>query len=346
MWGGLPDCKHVWGDEISVHKGGPTGETSGLTNRGANQARTRVADIRAGRFCQQCGAWVGTLGLEPDYRMYVDHMVEVMELVRQVLADDGTLWLNLGSSYASGDMSPIQSRHGRRVPACDSDGKELEDSPGTDFAYSGLCDECRAASLIHTDMNQPPQSTALSRDQIVSVARLDSDAGPLGASALASPASTNQRFFGQPPVGCSRCGNCGACLAVLRSSSRDARACVCRDEYTSDTALRASESRNLGTDAVGMAWLNYKIKAKDMIPTPWMVAMALQANGWYLRQDIIWSKPSPMPESIRDRCTKSHEYIFLLSKQPRYYYDFEAMQEPVSVPQSGHGCCGDGMAQL
>ena len=69
------------------------------------------------------------------------------------------------------------------------------------------------------------------------------------------------------------------------------------------------------------------LKDKDLIGIPWMLAFALRADGWYLRQDIIWAKPNPMPESVKDRCTKSHEYIFLLSKSPKYYYDSEAIME-------------------
>lgn len=70
------------------------------------------------------------------------------------------------------------------------------------------------------------------------------------------------------------------------------------------------------------------LKAKDLIGIPWRVAFALQADGWYLRQDIIWHKPNPMPESVKDRCTRSHEYIFLLSKSPNYYFDSDAIKEP------------------
>ena len=69
------------------------------------------------------------------------------------------------------------------------------------------------------------------------------------------------------------------------------------------------------------------LKEKDLIGIPWMLAFALRADGWYLRQDIIWAKPNPMPESVTDRCTKSHEYIFLLSKSKQYYYDAEAIKE-------------------
>ena len=73
----------------------------------------------------------------------------------------------------------------------------------------------------------------------------------------------------------------------------------------------------------------YGLKHKDLIGIPWRVAFALQADGWYLRQDIIWHKPNPMPESVKDRCTKAHEYVFLLSKSPKYYYDNEAIKVPV-----------------
>jgi DNA modification methylase len=73
------------------------------------------------------------------------------------------------------------------------------------------------------------------------------------------------------------------------------------------------------------------LKPKDLVGIPWRVAFALQADGWYLRSDIIWAKPNPMPESVTDRPTRSHEYIFLLSKSPRYYFDQEAVKEPLAV---------------
>lgn len=72
------------------------------------------------------------------------------------------------------------------------------------------------------------------------------------------------------------------------------------------------------------------LKHKDLVGIPWRFAFAMQDRGWYLRQDIIWHKPNPMPESVTDRCTKSHEYIFLLTKKPKYYYNHEAIREPVS----------------
>src|SRR5574343_343602 len=138
----------------------------------------------------------GQIGLEQTPEQYIAAMVEVFRCVRDVLADDGTLWLNIGDSYANG---------GRKTR--DGDDK-----------------------LMQRGMNTRP------------------------------------------------------------------------------------------TDPDG-------IKPKDLIGIPWMLAFALRADGWYLRQDIIWHKPNPMPESVRDRCTKAHEYIFLLSKSERYYFDSDAIKE-------------------
>ena len=103
------------------------------------------------------------------------------------------------------------------------------------------------------------------------------------------------------------------------------------------------QSKNYGT---GDTTLGYKQQAekfkgilknyknKDLIGIPWMLAFALRADGWYLRQDIIWHKPNPMPESVQDRCTKAHEYIFLLSKSQKYYYDHEAIkEESINTPE-------------
>jgi DNA modification methylase len=76
-------------------------------------------------------------------------------------------------------------------------------------------------------------------------------------------------------------------------------------------------------------------KAKNLIPIPWMVAMALQSDGWILRQDIIWNKTNAQPEPVKDRCVMSHEYIFLLSKSPKYYFDYEAIKEPAAMNRWG-----------
>jgi DNA modification methylase len=148
----------------------------------------------------------GQFGLEPTPAEYVARMVEVFQLVRELLADDGTLWLNLGDSYAN-------------------DGK-----------WGGQTGGKHAAELH------------------------------------GSPIGSGKRQTG--------------------------------------------------------------LKPKDLIGIPWRVAFALQEDGWYLRSDIIWHKPSPMPESVKDRPTKSHEYIFLLSKSEDYFYDADAIKER-SDPDAG-----------
>ena len=100
---------------------------------------------------------------------------------------------------------------------------------------------------------------------------------------------------------------------------------------TPDTSRGDSEGtlvpKGSATNRMASTFTGTSIKHKDLIGIPWRVAFALQADGWYLRQDIIWHKPNPMPESVTDRCTKAHEYIFLLSKSPKYYFDSEAVKE-------------------
>ena len=111
------------------------------------------------------------------------------------------------------------------------------------------------------------------------------------------------------------------------------------DSYAGNNS-RASNNGRAGYGAVreGVFTKTGKgLKAKDLVGIPWRVALALQQDGWYLRQDIIWHKPNPMPESVRDRCTKAHEYIFLLSKQAKYYFDNEAIKEDsIYAPNKTH----------
>ncbi|HDS1779416.1 TPA: site-specific DNA-methyltransferase [Pseudomonas putida] len=158
----------------------------------------------------------GQIGLEASPREFIDSLVAVFREVRRVLRDDGTIWVNMGDSYAGS-----WGAHGR------------------------------------DDMGLGGQS--LSARQIAASAR------------------------------------------------------------------RLKKPNHIG------------FKPKDLMGLPWRLAIALQDDGWYLRQDIIWHKPNPMPESIKDRCTKAHEYLFLLSKSPRYYFDQGAIREPAraqSVPDS------------
>ncbi len=167
------------------------------------------------------------LGLEPTPEAYVDRLVEVLRALRELLHDDGTLWLNLGDCYATG---------AGKVGSSPGGGKQGDD-------WSGRGVPARAG-----DKN---------------------------------PARANRGPMTQP--------------------------------------------NRLPIPG---------LKPKDLVGIPWRVAFALQSDGWWLRQDIIWNKPACMPESVRDRCTKSHEYLFLLTKSSKYYYDAEAIKEPADPKNS------------
>lgn len=220
VWGGHPDCAHVhWGEERSVltdntdkkrwnHTENGRGEVQPL----AKQLVRKSGTVSHGAFCQDCGAWRGCLGLEPTPDLYVQHMVDVFREIRRVLRKNGTLWLNIGDSYASGKGTCFNPGGGRN-------------------------------SLTGHEAKKSKQAYPLNR------------------------------------------GN----ISTLKMSG---------------------------------------LKPKDLVGIPWRLAFALQADGWYLRQDIIWQKPNAMPESVQDRCTKSHEYLFLLSKSARYHFDHHAIKEP------------------
>jgi len=182
----------------------------------------------------------GQLGLEPTPEQYTSNLVEVFRLVRELLADDGTCWINLGDSYNAYNANR-----------------------GASKSLSGTVDKSRP-TFVSGSARSPRR-------------RREDDSGNLLLS--------GRRETGQ-------------------ASSR-----ICQLE----SGLVAP-----------------RLKPKDLVGIPWRVAFALQADGWYLRQDIIWSKPNPMPESVRDRCTKSHEYLFLLSKRDKYYFDSKANQIPAS----------------
>jgi DNA modification methylase len=175
----------------------------------------------------------GQMGLEPTPDEFVLALVGVLREARRVLRDDGTLWLNLGDSYA----------------------------------------------------------------------------GSWGAQGRGGAPSERSTLAGNGHVG-------GG--PKLKSLSR--------------VQIDAHSHKESGTGTIRQSGL----KPKDLIGIPWAVAFALRADGWYLRQDIIWHKPNPMPESVTDRCTKAHEYIFLLSKSPTYYFDNEAMQEPATGRPPGN----------
>lgn len=106
------------------------------------------------------------------------------------------------------------------------------------------------------------------------------------------------------------------------------------DSYTSGgRTWRDADAKNKGRAMEYRAPTPEGLKPKDLIGVPWRLALALQADGWYLRADIIWNKPNCQPESVKDRPTRSHEYIFLLSKSEKYYYDWQAIMEPAADPK-------------
>lgn len=172
----------------------------------------------------------GQIGIEPTPDAFVSELVSVFREVRRVLADDGTVWLNLGDSYAGSGRG------------------------------------------------------------------------------------------GNPKAGTKQGTNKGSqTIGVLYGREQD-----------------EAERERQRIKAGNAALYSSGFKPKDLIGIPWRVAFALQADGWWLRQDIIWHKPAPMPESVLDRCTRSHEYIFLLSKSARYYFDAKAIAEPLTRPDEGN----------
>ena len=264
--------------------------------------------------CGKCGARRidSQLGLERTPEEFIANMVAVFREVWRVLKPDGTIWVNLGSSYASGDTNANQSRQLSHVPACGNGGRALQDSMASDYVCSCLCDGCQVVlGLSHSENICQLHGQSLLPVCKTNRGSVRSDFSSVIASVSLGVVqeSTKPESLQQPRVVCLHCANCGACLSVLGSSSRDARLCV-RSSWVNNTIVQA------------------RFKPKDMVPTPWMLAMALQADGWYLRSDIIWHKPNPMPESVTDRPTKSHEYVFLLSKSVRYFYDQDAIREP------------------
>lgn len=103
------------------------------------------------------------------------------------------------------------------------------------------------------------------------------------------------------------------------------------DTYAANRSYQVEDNKHRNNQTNHMAMrVAPGLKPKDLVGIPWLVAFALRADGWYLRQDIIWHKPNPMPESVTDRCTKAHEYIFLLSKSQRYYFNSDEIKEPMA----------------
>jgi DNA modification methylase len=326
----------------------------------------------------------GQLGLESTVEEYVANLVTVFRLVREVLADDGVLFLNLGDSYFGGgrggnpESSPHQKQRTNRgtvsmpasaryAAACGTSGKELADSLSRDCLCGNLCDACRRAYLIgksHSDYSPVPTQEPLLC--VTSRERRESPSDHLPTLDLATRANHSEAaipavehslthahaplpaFGGSMPSESSRplpvgsrllaqlseCRLCGCSFERCAQESADSSACTCGIESPSDSLGEGKKGRAYLDSAYRYSTTN-PLKQKDLIGIPWRVALALQADGWYLRQDIIWAKPNPMPESVTDRCTKSHEYLFMLTKNARYYFDSEAIKEPATSGPAG-----------
>ncbi len=335
VWGGDADCAHAWGPmERGKRADLLPADVTTSTGRIGTDDRQGHASLNGGHYCQCCGAWRGALGLEPTPALFVAHMVEVFREVWRVLRKDGTAWVNLGSSYASGDSGPSPSLSPAHVPAYGNGDTEPSGSRGSGSAYRDLCGECLVDYLNHqrsTLGTRPP--LALGPRPASPIARDIEHSGsveePHAASLPAAQESTTLESWLRLRGACSRCATREDALLELGSDVADVLVSAHTVERTNGRGNRGKAGRKTGTDASVLAWEQYTstFKPKDMVPIPWMVAMALQADGWYLRQDIIWAKPNPMPESVRDRCTKAHEYVFLLSKSPRYFWDQDAIRE-------------------
>lgn len=251
VWDDSEGCDHAWEDGPSKegfttkarwqHVVNGRGEDGYKCSERGRLARDKNPEawgqLKQGEFCKDCGAWRGCLGLEPTPGLYVRHVVDVFREVKRVLRKDGTLWLNLGDSYAGGG-----------------------NGGGGSFAKDGI-----RCALPGTDKNKAM-----------------------------------------------RYGNRGV------------------------TVKSKWIERGSGRWGGGNAPATGDLKPKDLVGIPWMVAFALRADGWYLRSDIIWSKSNPMPESVTDRPTRAHEYIFLLSKAQRYFYDAAAIEEESTNRASGN----------
>ncbi len=200
----------------------------------------------------------GQIGLEDSPEAFVNELVSLFREVRRVLRADGTLWMNLGDSYAGSGRG----------------GNPTEETSTLQGGQSS-----QRASMVKRGGPPSGKSTLRGNGHIGGGPKLKSLAPVIGS---------------QLPAG-------------FHEGARQ-------------------------SGSIGRAWVPppMGLKQKDLVGTPWMVAFALRSDGWYLRQDIIWSKPNPMPESVTDRCTKAHEYIFLLSKSGKYYYNQDAILEDCS----------------
>ncbi len=268
-----------------------------------------------------------------------------------------------GSSKRAGRMfaKPLSVQH---EDACGISDKEPEDCQERDCLCENLCGECRSVYLIGKSRSEnppDPRRAILSSAPIPEHMESAPDHSPTSdfshpevrnsisnqdsARSLAhepeplpsSLVSTQDDFCPQcqedsrqsdTPLACPLCGWTSEPCARECGHKTACTFGTWKIDHPFDRGNPDIFSLNKAYPYYTTTFPNVKLKPKDLVGIPWRVAFALQADGWYLRQDIIWSKPNPMPESVNDRCTKSHEYIFMLSKSKKYYYDQKAIKEP------------------
>ncbi len=309
IWGGDPDCSHQWGSDILGDTRADAFKDWGDKGSGIEAKHIPVSQ---GAFCQ-CGAWRGSYGLEPTPEAYVSHTIEVLREVRRVLRPDGVAFVNLGDSYSSGSAKPYGTS-----------GIEPPDSRPRGCASPYPSDACPVASALRTsdtdhqpcggsdgDSHGPSQAHTASR-----TGRSDTS-GSLGLTPTPRSAAATQ---GQQQSG----------------DHADERPRASQ-ESTQIASADGSPQSHVDPVCSGCLWFQRSashshyttpsLKPKDLVLIPFRVALAAQADGWWVRSIIIWDKANPMPESVRDRPTTSHEYIIMLTKSARYYWNQEAVRE-------------------
>ena len=276
---------------------------------------------------------------------------------RQGTMADGS---QVGGTKQMTNKGSVTNAGGRRANSYGTSGKEPANSQAHGCLCGNLCDVCRVVYQSRKSRSDGLLVAMLTASLSESsrermgfpfghLPTLDLDA-QVGRSAAAtqdhSPAqdhagerlrallaSTLGELTPQLLDECLRRDSLGVCLLCAHSLPDLTQAFADTEVCTCDTVGGASACHTTGKDASGSAYLDYttaSLKPKDLCGIPWRLAFALQADGWYLRSDIIWHKPNPMPESVTDRPTKAHEYLFLLTKSPTYFYDQEAVREPVT----------------
>lgn len=274
----------------------------------------------------------GQIGMEATPDEHVAKLVEVFREVRRVLRNDGVLWLNYGSFYADARLA---SRHGgerdksRREPR-----DSLSGDPACPRSDGGReVDESRRSSRTSQPQHESAQQCE-SEDQHMGASVVVPGAPP--TSPFDAPESTMRQSSPQLQAECSRSVSTASVQSSPQTSLLDALESACRDARRGKSGT--SSLLSLLVDHIEdrepslLAWAYStiafrKFKSKDLVNMPAILAEALRLDGWYVRSDCIWHKPNPMVESVRDRPTKAHEYVFLLSKSARYFYDIDAAKE-------------------